>query len=155
MEVPTIIKYKSLTFLLSSAPNEYLSTWYINFFKKYNVKHIVAVSERNYNSKKYEMNGFIVHDLCFLAGSSPSKPIIKSWKLIVEDAQRTNTGIFVHCITGLDQAPVMVALSLIKMGLSPNEAIRWIHEKRRGCFNGAQIRFLQNYKSSGSSCLIM
>lgn len=155
MESPTLIKYNSLTFLLSGAPDEYHSTWYISTFKSHNVKHIVCVSELTYDPKKYEMNGFIVHNLAFEDGSFPRKHIIKAWELIVEDAQRTNTTIMVHCVAGLGRAPVMIALSLMKAGMAPNGAIEYIRNHRRGCFNGMQIRSLQNYKNSNNSCIVM
>lgn len=155
MEVPTFIKYKSLRFIISSAPNDYMSNWYINNFKSHNVKHIVRVSESTYDQKKYETNGFIIHDLFFPDGSFPTKPIIKSWDLIVNDAQRTNTCVVIHCIAGLGRAPLMVAISLIKAGMTPIEAIQYIRHQRPHCFNYSQLRWLQNYKHSDKSCILM
>ena len=57
----------------------------------------------------------------------------------------------------------MVALALMELGMSYEEAVELIRSKRKGAINGRQLEFLERYrpknrlksKKRGTSCSIM
>jgi protein tyrosine phosphatase type IVA len=58
---------------------------------------------------------------------------------------RVHETVAIHCAAGLGRAPVLVALSLIELGLDPFDAVALIRARRRGAINGIQFAFLQDY----------
>lgn len=62
----------------------------------------------------------------------------------------------VHCIAGLGRAPVLVAIALMELGgVQPEEAIRYIRDRRSGCFNKEQLGWLMSYnKTRKQGCSI-
>ena len=51
--------------------------------------------------------------------------------------------IAIHCVAGLGRAPIMVALALIENGgLSPEDAVLAIRDKRRGAINTKLVVYL-------------
>eukprot|EP00756_Hemistasia_phaeocysticola_P033974 Hpha_TRINITY_DN16497_c0_g2::TRINITY_DN16497_c0_g2_i1::g.161106::m.161106 len=53
----------------------------------------------------------------------------------------------IHCIAGLGRAPVLVAVALVRLaGIESAEAIKYIRERRSGCFNTDQVSWLMTYK---------
>ena len=155
MDQFSYIVYDDMSFLITESPTVSTTDDYINLFKQYNVKHIIRVCSSLYDEKQFENEDFIVHNLEFPDGHHPSKPIVKAWHIIVNDAIRNHTTIAVHCIAGLGRAPVMVALSLIEAGMSYRSAIQYIRDRRRGSFNGYQMRFLKDYKPHSKSCILL
>lgn len=57
-----------------------------------------------------------------------------------------------------DRAPLLVAIALIEAGLTPEESIARVREKRRGALNTKQAKFIMDYKrkkSRKSKCTIL
>jgi len=58
---PAIIENDPLRFLVMDSPKESNIHLYLEECKKYNVKHIVRISEPTYNKLPFESAGIVVH----------------------------------------------------------------------------------------------
>jgi protein tyrosine phosphatase type 4A len=102
-------------------------------------------------------------DAAFPDGQTPPPEIRDQWFRLLKEQFRQNpsTCIAIHCVAGLGRAPVMVALALMELGMSYEEAVELIRSKRRGALNTRQLEFLEKYrpknrlKSRNGPCSIM
>lgn len=51
-----------------------------------------------------------------------------------------------YLFLGLGRGPVMVAVALIELGYSYEDAVEVVREKRRGAINAKQLEYLSRYK---------
>lgn len=58
---PSLIEFKNLRFLIMDAPKESNLHLYLRECKKYNVVHIVRISEPSYNKEEVESAGITLH----------------------------------------------------------------------------------------------
>eukprot|EP01135_Chromosphaera_perkinsii_P005767 Nk52_evm10s360 gene=Nk52_evmTU10s360 len=160
---PALIEYKSMRFIIMDAPSNSNVKAYVTELLKNNVTDVVRVCDPTYNKTVMEQNGINVWDWPFEDGEAPPTTIIKDWLELVEQrfyskgASEKKACIACHCVAGLGRAPVIVALALIEAGLSPEDTIEFIRQKRRGAINSKQIKFLQKYKprSKKQQCTIL
>jgi protein tyrosine phosphatase type 4A len=68
---PTLIEYGPLRFLIIDAPKAHNFHLYLKEFKKYNVQHLVCISEPDYSRNEVQMAGIDLH-VCILA-TTPNK----------------------------------------------------------------------------------
>lgn len=152
------ISHKKLRFVITDRPTDDTLPAYIEMLKKHKVKHLVRVCEPSYNVEDIEKQGIEVHDWPCEDGAPPPKDVRQKWlKLCKEtfDASAVDS-IAVHCVAGLGRAPVLVAISLIEGGMTPEDAVLFIRKHRHGAINKRQLLFLQDYKpSSRGGCVIM
>jgi protein tyrosine phosphatase type 4A len=102
-------------------------------------------------------------DAAFPDGQTPPAEIRDEWFTLLKEQfrQTPNTCVAIHCVAGLGRAPVMVALALMELGMSYEEAVELIRSKRRGALNTKQLEFLEKYrpknrlKSRNNPCSVM
>jgi hypothetical protein len=58
---PALIEYESLRFLVMDSPKDSNVHLYLTECRKYNVKHIVRISEPTYNKELFESSGITIH----------------------------------------------------------------------------------------------
>eukprot|EP00730_Choanoeca_flexa_P013484 TRINITY_DN5372_c0_g1_i2.p1 TRINITY_DN5372_c0_g1~~TRINITY_DN5372_c0_g1_i2.p1 ORF type:complete len:162 (+),score=25.51 TRINITY_DN5372_c0_g1_i2:364-849(+) len=155
----SLITHKNARFLITDRPTEDSIADYLEILKQHNVKALVRVCEPSYSTDQLMAAGIAVHDWGFQDGAPPPDQIINNWNKLCSEtftAGKTDT-IAVHCVAGLGRAPVLVALSLIENGMSSEDAVIFIREKRHGAINRKQLVFLQSYRrrSGGKACIIM
>ncbi|XP_053464367.1 protein tyrosine phosphatase type IVA 1-like [Nycticebus coucang] len=116
---------------------------------KYGVNTVVRVYEATYDTTLVEKEGIHVLDWPFDDGAPPSNQIVDDWLSLVKIKFREEPGccIAVHCVVGLERAPVFVALALIEGGMKYEDAVQFIRQKRRGAFNSKQLLYLEKYRS--------
>ncbi|KAI9478811.1 MAG: protein-tyrosine phosphatase-like protein [Benjaminiella poitrasii] len=157
----TIINHPSLSirFLILDSPTESSLPVYLEEFIHLNVSTVVRCCPPTYNAQRLIQQGISVLELPFKDGAVPPPQVIHEWLDFVNNAkddkdtqkQQQPLTIAVHCIAGLGRAPVMVAIALIELGMSPLDAMEYIRRKRRGSFNKPQILFLDGYKRKPAS----
>ncbi len=102
-------------------------------------------------------------EAAFPDGQTPPPEIRDQWFNLLKEQfkQNPNTCVAIHCVAGLGRAPVMVALALMELGMSYEEAVELIRSKRRGALNSRQLEFLEKYrpkhrlKQRNSPCCVM
>ncbi|KAJ8965533.1 hypothetical protein NQ317_007643 [Molorchus minor] len=135
MEEYSEISYKTFKFLISKNPAEKNIDAYVKDLKKRNVKAVVRVCQPTYDTEP-------------LDGTSPGDDILESFFKILKNQYDENpeSCIAVHCIAGLGRAPVLIAVALIELGYTYEDAVELIRSKRRGAINTKQLEFLAKYK---------
>lgn len=160
---PSLIEWGPLRFLIMDAPKESNLHLYIRECKKYNVAHIVRISEPSYSKDEVQNAGIELHEMYYPDGQSPPSEIISRWiKLLSStfDGLKSKDEIpciATHCVAGLGRAPVLVAIALIEYGFETISAVTYIRERRRGAINAVQLNYLESYqptKKSGKKCCI-
>ncbi|RNA25441.1 tyrosine phosphatase type IVA 1 [Brachionus plicatilis] len=157
------IKHKNMRFLITDRPNDQNVERYIQDLSKFNASVVVRVCEPSYSKNRLEEQGIKVIDAAFEDGQTPPPEIRQEWFHLLKDQfrQNPNTCVAIHCVAGLGRAPVMVAMALMELGMSYEEAVELIRSKRRGALNTKQLQFLEGYrpknrlKSRSSPCNIM
>ena len=133
---PSLIEYENLRFLIMDAPKESNLHVYIRECKKYNVTHIVRISEPSYNKEEVENAGIQLHEMYYPDGQSPPPDVIARWLELVSGTFDKKTSkdekpcIAIHCVAGLGRAPVLVAIALIEYGFDAISAVTFIRERR-------------------------
>lgn len=157
------IKHKNMRFLITDRPTDSNIEKYFEDLSKFNAGVVVRVCEPTYNIDKLEQKGIKVIDAAFPDGQTPPPEIRDQWFNLLKEqfGKSPNTCVAIHCVAGLGRAPVMVALALMELGMSYEEAVELIRSKRRGALNSRQLEFLEKYrpkhrlKQRNSTCSIM
>lgn len=158
------IKYKHMRFLITDRPSDTTVDKYIEDLNKYSAGVVVRVCDPSYNKEKLESSGIKVIDAAFPDGSTPPTEVREEWFNLLKEKfkQNPNACIAIHCVAGLGRAPVMVALALMELGMSYEEAVDLIRSKRKGAINSKQLEFLERYRPKNrlkskteKSCLLM
>ncbi|XP_071050756.1 PRL-1 phosphatase-like [Onthophagus taurus] len=144
-------EYKNYKFLITDMPSDCTINLYLNQLKKHTVKHVIRVCKPSYNIEWLMERGVEVHDLVYDDGGSPSKDLVERWFDLLKMAYQENPEgcVAVHCVAGLGRAPVMVAITLIELGMDYEDAVELIRQKRRGAINTKQLNYLEEYRPKG------
>ncbi|KAF5281703.1 hypothetical protein FQA39_LY17724 [Lamprigera yunnana] len=142
------IEHKGFSFLITGRLMDHTMHSYVNELQKNNVKVLVGVCEPSFQIGSLDNEGIKIYNLAYSDGTPPPGPIVEEWfqvinKHFIEDP---NCCVAVHCVSGLGRAPVMVAMSLIELGMKYEDAVELIRQKKRGAFNKKQLRFLEKYR---------
>jgi len=164
----TEISYKGMRFLITQMPNDIGMNSYVEELTRYKVATLVRVCESTYSPEKLAKNGINCVDLSFPDGQAPPQEVIDTWFDLVRTqfSESPESCVAVHCVAGLGRAPVLVALSLMELGMKYEDAVELIRLKRRGAINAKQLTFLERYKpksrlknksngGTSSGCLVM
>eukprot|EP01105_Mastigella_eilhardi_P022892 TRINITY_DN5706_c0_g1_i2.p1 TRINITY_DN5706_c0_g1~~TRINITY_DN5706_c0_g1_i2.p1 ORF type:complete len:163 (+),score=53.24 TRINITY_DN5706_c0_g1_i2:51-539(+) len=147
---PRYMSYNGMNFLIFEEPSDDALPDYVQEFKAYNVRHIVAACKISYDKRVLEEQGYIHHELPFTDGAAPPNEVIDAWIELVfavfAKKKGASEAIGIHCAAGLGRAPVLVSIALIEGGTNPLEAVSKVREACPGAINTHQIHFLRNYK---------
>ncbi|KAH8021538.1 hypothetical protein HPB51_015934 [Rhipicephalus microplus] len=145
---PSEIDFKNMRFLITDRPTDATVPAFLEEFKKRNVKDVVRVCEATYQKDLLEKEGINVWDWQFDDGSPPPARIVEEWFHLLRKRFKEDPDccIAVHCVAGLGRAPVLVALALIELGMTYEDAVELIRQKRRGAINAKQLSYLEKYR---------
>jgi protein tyrosine phosphatase type 4A len=156
-----VVKHARLNFLITDAPSDKSIKRFIATLQQHRCQTVVRTCEAQCDESPLEAAGISLTALEFDDGTAPPDDIVASWCALIRRtasaAEISETpSIAVHCIAGLGRSPVLVAIGLIELGVSPLDAVRRVREARPGAINQPQLRFLQTYKASRSKgcCII-
>lgn len=118
---------------------------YFTYFRKHNVKCIVRLNKKIYDSKRFTDAGFQHVDLFFIDGSTPSDQIVKKF---LDLAEGCNGGLAVHCKAGLGRTGTLIGCYIMKhYKFTAAEVIAWLRICRPGSVIGPQQSFLEEKQS--------
>ncbi|XP_064489296.1 protein tyrosine phosphatase type IVA 2-like [Ornithodoros turicata] len=145
---PSEIGFKNMRFLITDRPTDTTVPAFLEEFKKRNVKDVVRVCEATYKKDVLEQEGIKVWDWQFDDGSPPPARVVDEWFQLLRTRFKEDPDccIAVHCVAGLGRAPVLVALALIELGMTYEDAVELIRQKRRGAINAKQLSYLEKYR---------
>ena len=146
----TFIEYKTMRFYISQTPTEENMGFFLDFFEKSNIRHVIRLCGKTYDSRPIENENIQFYDLEITDGEIPNLNQIEQWNNIIYSIPPYEN-ILVHCVAGLGRAPLMVAISLINEKMDPYQAIELIRLKRKGSINSKQLTFLVSYQPKKSS----
>ncbi|XP_072399310.1 PRL-1 phosphatase-like isoform X2 [Diabrotica undecimpunctata] len=143
-----LINFKGFKFLITKNPSNNNLEAFIKELKKNNVKIVIRVCEPTYDTEALKGAGIQVVNLTIPDGTCPSDSIVQEFFHVCKRQFCINpeSCIAVHCVGGLGRAPVMVAIALMELGYTYEDAVQLIRQKRRGAINAKQLEFLSKYK---------
>eukprot|EP00038_Savillea_parva_P031071 m.82650 g.82650 ORF g.82650 m.82650 type:complete len:543 (-) comp9486_c1_seq1:195-1823(-) len=113
---------------------------FFEVFKKYGVTDIIRTNKKLYDASKFTNQGFKVHELFFVDGTTPNSVILQKFLQISEAAQGA---VAVHCKAGLGRTGTLIACYLMKhYMLTAAECIGWMRVCRPGTIIGPQQYFV-------------
>jgi protein-tyrosine phosphatase len=108
--------------------------------KRYGVTDIIRTNKKLYDASKFTGQGFKVHELFFIDGTTPSTSILQKFIQIAEGAKGA---VAVHCKAGLGRTGTLIACYLMKhYMLTSAECIGWMRVCRPGTVIGPQQYYL-------------
>lgn len=107
---------------------------------RYGVTDIVRTNNKLYDASKFTSQGFKMHELFFVDGTTPSTAILERFLKIAESAKGA---VAVHCKAGLGRTGTLIACYLMKhYMLTSAECIGWMRVCRPGTVIGPQQYYL-------------
>ncbi|KAK9497344.1 hypothetical protein O3M35_004678 [Rhynocoris fuscipes] len=114
---------------------------YFSYFRKNNVKTVIRLNKKIYDSSRFTNCGFQHRDLFFVDGSTPSDAILKQFLTLSESVP---DAIAVHCKAGLGRTGSLIGCYIMKhYHFNVMEAIAWIRICRPGSIIGHQQQWLK------------
>ncbi|KAF9968371.1 Protein tyrosine phosphatase type IVA 1 [Mortierella alpina] len=161
---PALIEYKHMRFLVADAPSDSNLALYIAEFERHKARDVVRVCDPTYGTAPLDKLGVKVYDWPFGDGEGPPPAITRDWLDLVDKRfgkdpeQPPSSTIAVHCVAGLGRAPLLVAIALMEAGMTADESIAYVRDRRRGAINSKQIKYIKDYRprrSRKSRCSIL
>eukprot|EP00186_Timspurckia_oligopyrenoides_P003870 CAMPEP_0182446100 /NCGR_PEP_ID=MMETSP1172-20130603/3986_1 /TAXON_ID=708627 /ORGANISM="Timspurckia oligopyrenoides, Strain CCMP3278" /LENGTH=251 /DNA_ID=CAMNT_0024641981 /DNA_START=249 /DNA_END=1001 /DNA_ORIENTATION=- len=161
----TFLEHNQLKILITNSPTNHTLNSYSKLLLKYNITHLVRVSENTYDSNAlcefYSKNStsdsgeihkkLVFYDLYFSQmDEGPSERVVREWMRLLHDiyySGKSEQRVGIHCLSGLGRGPMLVALGIIVFErLSAFESVGIIRGKRRGAINSKQFVYLEKYE---------
>lgn len=118
------------------------------YFKKYNVKLVVRLNSKLYDSRIFEQRGIKHVDLIFDDGTCPTMAFVQGFIGAAEGVIREGGKIAVHCRAGLGRTGCLIGAHLIyTYGFSAQEAIAYMRFLRPGMVVGPQQHWLYQHQN--------
>lgn len=155
-----LIEFKNLKFYISEQPSDAKMMTYVKDLQTHKASYLVRVGGYDYSTDAVEKAGINVVDLPFADGSTPDDQIVKSWfKILKQHVLDDAPGcVAIHCRAGLGRSPVLVAVTLIELGMKYEDAVSLIRAHRPGAINAKQLEYLSKFRqksrlASKTTCL--
>ncbi|CAH0550398.1 unnamed protein product [Brassicogethes aeneus] len=137
-----LVPRKFLAFI-GPTENEFLNgrppEFYVKYFLQNDVKTVIRLNNKFYDSNAFKTVGIEHYDLIFPDGSTPPREILFRFLEISETAP---AAIGVHCKAGLGRTGSLIGAYLLKhYHMTAREAIAWM----RICRPGSVIGYQQNW----------
>lgn len=151
LPAPSSITFRDRSFLIMDRPSDANVDKFVTECRNHGVSDVVRVCESSYSTELLKQADIQVHDLPYPDGDPPPADIVHSWLTLLRErwAVRPDACIAIHCVAGLGRAPVMVAIALMELGTTYDEAVQLIRAKRRGAINKKQLDYLSLYRAKG------
>lgn len=132
-------------FIAMSCPSNYNIQNTIDILKEKNVKKIIRLNQKNYDTQLFTDNDIKIYDLYFEDMKTPSINIIKKFFNIVNKTNFEEL-IAIHCHAGLGRTGLLICLWLInKYNFTPNNAIVFMRLMRPCSIMNNQGIFIESY----------
>jgi cell division cycle 14 len=114
---------------------------YIPYFKRKNVKLVVRLNKKYYDSRKFTSQGIDHMELYFLDGSNPPDILLARF---LEKVENCDGAVAVHCKAGLGRTGCVVGCYMMKhYRCTGEEVIGWLRIVRPGSIIGPQQQWLR------------
>ena len=136
---PTLISFRHYHFLIMAAPAQKGLRRFLKDLKKNRVELLVRCCGLTYDEDALAPLGIVREKIKFADGQLPSDEVVNDWLKIVDNffdapgairSDEPKKVIAVHCISGLDRAPLLVAMALAHKGMNVQIAVKVIKHKR-------------------------
>ena len=151
-----IIIKGQINYLLSSCPKNNEITQYSKLLKENNIEYLVNFCENEYSLVNFD--NITYRNILIEDGKVPNEQQLYQWKKICNECITKNKNIALHCLSGLGRSPCMLCISLIEYERYSNfDSIKLLREKRKGCINSLQLKYISNYGNNKNNlyCIIM
>ena len=151
----SFIKFRNIKIFINGLPDNQFK--YSKFLKDNNIHYIVKLCDETNKNTEFIKNLKLINffELIYKDGYIPDNYIINKWLDIINDACLNNYNVFIHCLSGLGRAPLLVCILLI---INTNEKKHLIIEKirkiRKNALNKVQLNYFMNkkWKNKKSYC---
>jgi cell division cycle 14 len=114
--------------------------FYLDYFAEKDIKTVVRLNKKMYDSSRFTRHGIQHHDLFFVDGSTPPDDVLHAF---LEICESTPHAIAVHCKAGLGRTGSLIGCFIIKhYDFSAPESIAWLRICRPGSVIGPQQQWM-------------
>lgn len=150
IHTPGPITFKDLRLMIIDPPTPETVGAVVAHLEKHKITHVVRLCAK----LTYDVEELARADIQHVVMSSgfpsdgevPTPEFLEQWRRVVQSAKEHHGGIAVHGLTGGSRACVLVAYSLIELGLPFERALKTIRKKRPHAITWRQEKFLQRFK---------
>ena len=148
---PVIIDTAQIQFIMTECPTLQQIHEFILLLKYYNINYLLRINKDSYDTNLIlqEIPNLIIKNLYFPDGEFPTTDIINKYIAFKTECCTENLHpiVAIHCVASLGRAPCIIALEMILYdNLNRFTIIDYIRNKKKGCFNTKQLKWVLEYK---------